>query len=118
MYWCATGSLAEAHYLVGILNSEATMGFVSALQSKGQFGRRDIDKAVFAAPFPIYDPEDEIHRGIAQVASEAVGVAGNLAFPAGTQFQRARKTVRETLRAAGIDVRLNHLVQGLLGAGS
>jgi hypothetical protein len=114
LYWAPVGSENEALYLAAILGSEAARLRVEHLQSRGQFGARDFDKVMFTLPIPRFDAEDETHRALAAAGADAERLVASLELGDGVQFQRARQTVREALRTAGIADRIDALVAELL----
>lgn len=114
LYWARIASAEEGRYLVAVLNSATLMGLVAPLQSVGQFGRRHIDKYVFAIPFPLFDPGDDLHHEIAAAAAEAETVAMGVDLSMGLGFQRARKLVRTGLGETGVAQRIEGLVGELL----
>ena len=117
LYWSAPASLAEAHYLAGILNCEAARGRTAAYQSRGQWGARDLDKVIFNLPIPRFDAKIKLHRDLAAAAEKAEAVAAAEALPEGVKFQRARAMVRAALAEAGLSQRIDALVGKLLDGG-
>ena len=71
LYWAATATLREVHYLCGLPNSEALRVRVSEFQSQGQWGARDFDKYVFNLPISRFDEEIELHRNVAAASEVA-----------------------------------------------
>ncbi|MEM1668674.1 MAG: N-6 DNA methylase [Thermofilaceae archaeon] len=57
----------EADYLVALLNASVVDRLIKPLQSRGQWGPRDIHKKVLDLPIPKYDPEREEHRRLAEL---------------------------------------------------
>lgn len=57
----------EADYLVAILNAPIVDQLIKPLQSRGQWGPRDIHKKVLDLPIPQYDPTREEHRRLAEL---------------------------------------------------
>jgi len=115
LYWAAASTMEEARYLVAILNSVTLLREIQGLQSRGQFGARDFDTYVFAAPFPIYDPEDDRHRALSTAAARAEKIAASVQLTEGVQFQAARKQVRQALITDGVARLVDELVAELLG---
>src|SRR5579863_4803117 len=102
LYWGAPSSLAEAHYLVAIFNSETARARAEAFQSRGQFGARDFDKVMFNLPIPRFDAKSTLHRDLSGACERAEKIAAAVALPEGVKFQRARKLVRDALTEAGV----------------
>lgn len=58
LYWYLTDSEDEAVYIVGLLNSTALSGAISAFQPEGGFGKRHIHTLPYKM-IPQFDPKDE-----------------------------------------------------------
>ncbi len=114
LYWMAASTDGEARYLTSILNSETARARAEQYQSRGQFGARDFDKVMFNLPIPRFDPEDKLHRALADAAAKAEHVAAIVELPEGMKFQRARSLVRAALTEEGISRKINKLVSDLL----
>jgi hypothetical protein len=114
LYWAAVNSADEGRYLTTILNSEAVHKKVEPLMSEGLFGKRDIDKYVFAVPFPIFDPDSELHAHLTEAGARAEEVAGAADLSDDPNFQTARRRVREALGADGVADDIETLVGELL----
>jgi hypothetical protein len=65
LYHFETDSEPEAAYLVGVLNAPMVDKLVTPMQSRGQYGARDIHKKVLELPIPRFDPSQEAHRKLA-----------------------------------------------------
>ena len=114
LYWAATGR-DEARYLAAVLNSETARARVAHLQDRGQWGARHFDKIMLdVLPIPPFDPESELHRELVSASIDAEGAAGAAVLPPGVHFTRARRLIRAALSEAGIDGRVNDLVEKLL----
>jgi SAM-dependent methyltransferase len=114
LYWFAPNSINEALFLVAILNSETGRARAEKYQSRGQWGARDFDKVIFTLPIPIFDPKSKLHLSLCQAALESEKLAAQIELPDGVKFQRARKLVRDALKAAGISKKIDELVVRLL----
>lgn len=117
LYWAAAGSPDEARYLVAIFNSAPVHNVVEPLMSDGLFGKRDIDKYVFAAPFPLFNKDDSGHVGLAALAETAEKVAGEVELGEEWGFQKSRRVIREALRGHGIAIEIDAAVAELLALG-
>ncbi len=117
LYWTAVGSLDEACYLCGVLNSETLRAGVERYQSQGQWGARDFDKYVFNLPIPRFDAGNPLHRRLADAAATAEEAAGHVPVREGEHFTRARKRVRAALADHGVAARLENLATALLEGG-
>lgn len=114
LYWGAVASEDEGRYLTVILNSEAVHEKVEPFMSEGLFGKRDIDKYVFAVPFPLFDPDSDLHRRLVEAGARAEDVAGGTDLSDNPNFQTARRRVREALEADGIVAEIEDVVSELL----
>jgi hypothetical protein len=114
LYWAAADSVEEGRYLVAILNSDTVHQRIEPLMSEGLFGKRHVDKYVFAAAFPIFDPASDLHTGIAAAAAGAEKVAAELDLPEELKFTTARARVREALEESGIAAQIEKLIGELL----
>ena len=81
--------------------------------SEGLFGKRHVDKYVFAAPFPIFDPESDLHTAIAEVAAGAEKVSAELDLPEDLKFTAARRRLG-TRGGNGITAQIEKLIGELL----
>lgn len=115
LYAMASHSEDELLYLVTLLNSERVRALIESLQSKGQWGARHFDKVMFTLPIPRFEAENALHRDLAQAAARAEAIAGALSLPEDVKFQRARRIVRDALKADGIADEIDALVARLLG---
>ena len=66
-----TNSEAEAHYLAAILNSNIINEYIRSMIVKGAFGGRHIHKKPLELPIPKFDPNDPIHRRLAELGKKA-----------------------------------------------
>ena len=115
LYWGATSTLEEAHFLTAILNAPVLAEIITPYQSRGAFGPRHFDKYVWYPPIPQYDVADESHRLLAQLGSNATEVAASIEIPEGVGFQRARGIIRSELERGGlfesIDIQVRHVLR-------
>ena len=108
LYWGTVHSIDEGRYLTAILNSEAVHKKVEPLMSEGLFGKRHIDKYVFAVPFPLYNAESELHTRLSASAAHAEALAANIDLPGrGIGFQKARKRYVTPSQLTVLQVRLS-----------
>ena len=67
---CSTSD--EAHYLWAMLNSDVVNAGITAEQTRGQFGPRDIHRRpVEFLPIPRFDLHDQGHLGLAALSRQA-----------------------------------------------
>jgi hypothetical protein len=114
LYWAAMLAKNEARFLIAIFNSETARAKAERWQSRGQWGARDFDKVMFNLPIPRFDPNMKLHRDLAAAAERAEKVAAIVALEEGEHFTRARKRIRDALRADGVADEIDELVERLL----
>jgi len=71
LYRFETDNLDEAYYLASILNSKLLDDLIKPLQSKGEFGERDIHKKPLEFPIPKFNPNNPIHQRLAELGRKA-----------------------------------------------
>jgi len=113
LYWLPVRSREEAQYLVAILNAPATTRAVSHLQSRGLFGARHFHTYVWRLPIPTYDPTQEAHCQLVELAQQAENAAAEVEID-GIGFQRARRLIRDMLEDQGIAAQLDLVVKELM----
>jgi hypothetical protein len=89
-----------------------TRAKVAPQQSRGQWGARDFDKLP-AEAVPQFDPENPLHIDLADAAATAEKIAARVTLPDDTHFIRARKLIRDALRADGILQHIDALISRL-----
>ena len=92
LYRYDTDNEDEAFYLVAIFNSSILDELIKPVQSRGQFGPRDIHKKPLELPIPRYDPNNDLHRKLAELGKRAA--------------KRAYELLPEILRELGYDTKL------------
>ena len=117
-------SLAEANYLVAIINSAVTWQTVTPLATKNWAGNsRDVQKQLWRLPIPEYDENEEMHRRLAglgaQLAKEAEAIweetqASRKADGKGTSVTIARRVLREWQAESPTAQQVEHLVAQLI----
>jgi len=115
LYWAPCESLEEARYLVAVLNSPLVTTLLEPLQSRGAFGPRDFDKAVFQIPIPRFDSGHALHVRLSELGAQAEQLTAGLALEPSLQFHTLRARCRQALEASGIAQSLNEAVGELLG---
>ena len=114
LYWTTVETEAEARYLAGIFNSEFLRSRVERYQAMGQWGARHFDKVMFNLPIPKFDSKENLHRDLSAAAEHAEKVAAAVALKEDEHFTRARKHIRDALRADGVADAIDKLVERLL----
>jgi hypothetical protein len=69
---------------------------------------------MFTLPIPRFSPAVALHGQLAAAGREAEEMAATFVIPEATAFARARRMVRDGLRAAGVSDRIDALVARLL----
>ena len=67
LYRYDTDNEDEAFYLVAVFNSLLLDELIKPVQSRGQFGPRDIHKKPLEFPIPKYDPDNDVHRKLSEL---------------------------------------------------
>jgi len=66
-YYFETDDGIEAFYLAAVLNAPAVDKLIKPMQTRGQWGPRDICKKVLELPIPRFDPSEEAHLKLAEL---------------------------------------------------
>lgn len=114
LYWAPVDSVEEGRYLCAVLNSQALTDAVIGLQARGQHNPRDFDMHIFALPFPAFDPDDDLHRMLAELSAAAERVAATVVLDPAWQFQKARRVTRDALREHGVADQIDAAVVEML----
>jgi len=114
LYWATAASIDEARYLTAILNSPALTRLVTPLQAHGEHNPRHFDKYVWRLPIPLYDPADDRHRALIELAGRAEEVATEVDVSNFRTFQAQRRRIREVLDATGIAGEIDALLLELV----
>ena len=75
LFWLSCDRIAEAYYLASVINSTALYEAVKPLMAKGQYGPRHLQKHLWRLPISEYDPDNQIHRTLAEAGSVAADYA-------------------------------------------
>lgn len=112
VYWATASSVAEGHFLVGILNAPVLTELARPLMSYGK-DERHIDKHVWKLPIPTFDPANDLHTHIAGLAAELAKEIAELEFTS-SYFVTIRREIRAHLANSEKGKRLDELVAELL----
>ncbi|GAB3271910.1 Eco57I restriction-modification methylase domain-containing protein [Kineosporia babensis] len=118
LYWAATTTVAEAQFLVGILNSQVILELVKPLMAVGLFAERDLDKNLFRVPFPLFESANSSHRELVNLVQLAEKEAASVDTSEIADFKKARRLVRDHLATQGINSRIDEAVQVVLSQSS
>jgi hypothetical protein len=103
LFFLDTDSQEEAQYLSAVLNSPAVDQAIKPLQSRGDFGPRDICMKIWALPIPTYDATNSAHKNLAALGTECSRASEIFmeSLPTKTRagsLGRLRTMIRENLR--------------------
>lgn len=113
LYWKVIPSENEAWFCVGMLNSHAMTEAITPFNPKGSFGERHIHALPYRL-MPAFDPSNEDHLKIAELAKEAAGLAHTIVAADGylndpdraltRRRSKLRKILLETEQVRGLEV--------------
>jgi len=113
LYWGTASSEDEALYLCAILNSPKVTEQVRPLMSYGK-DERDIDKAVWRLPIPLYDPDDDRHQRLTDLGRQAEDEVAALEIDEDEYFVALRRKIRRHLAASPTGQEIDLVVDQLL----
>ena len=101
LFWVTCKDLAEANYLLAIINSGTLYEQVMPLMAKGQFGARHLQKHLWKLPIPEFDSSVSLHVEISEVGEAAAkGAAERL-----ERLRKEREKVTVTVTVARREIR-------------
>jgi hypothetical protein len=93
-----TNDMSEAHYLCAVFNSNVLNKLIKPLQPQGLGGGRAIHRRALSFPIPKYNPNDPLHKELAELSIRAHNRFINVKYPkTGTMRKQARKQVLDLL---------------------
>ena len=114
LYWISCETLAEAHYLLAVINSDVLRDRVKPFMPKGQFGARHVHKHLWKLPIPAYDPTDPTHTAVSQAGNNATQVAQTNHPRPPTTIGAVRKRLRcwlnESPEGRTVEETVSHLI--------
>jgi hypothetical protein len=78
-YFYDTDNYEEALFIAALLNAPIVDSLIKPMQSRGQFGERDIVKKVLELPLPKFNPHNKKHMELVELAKQAQTKAEKLA---------------------------------------
>jgi len=100
-YYFATDKPNEAYYLLSFFNSPFLNELVKPMQTRGQFGPRDIHKKILEFPIPKFDPLNPKHLRLAELGGECTKKVNNWLRSGGAgqikSIGKLRAMIRKTL---------------------
>jgi len=103
-YYYSTKYINEAYFLSSCLNCNVSNKIIKPFQAKGLFGARHVSKKILDIPFPRFDPNDNEHLKLAEVAKTCSIMAGEFIeskLPrgmSGVKLGKARLSIRRYLK--------------------
>ncbi|MFE3182814.1 N-6 DNA methylase [Streptomyces violascens] len=113
LYWGTVASREEGMYLTAILNTPALTEVVRPLMSYGK-DERDIDKAIWQLPIPLFDSSDPTHSRLAELGAAEADRIAQLELDESKSFVKLRQVVRQSLATSPYAEELDQLVRLLL----
>jgi hypothetical protein len=117
LYWAAVSSVSEARFLIAILNSGVLTEAVRPLQARGEHNPRDFDKYVWQLAIPVFDPLDQTHQRLVELAGDAEQMVAAMHLDVGRQFETLRRQVRQALATSTVGHEIDEIVGELLDGG-
>jgi len=87
----------EAYYLVGLLNAPIIDRLIKPMQSRGDFGERDIHKKVLELPIPRYKPKNKAHKQVSELAKSCALKVKELLPPLAEKYDNIGK-IRQVMK--------------------
>ena len=114
LYYTEVGSKDEGLYLEGVLNSDSLIKRIRGLQSQGLWGARHIHRHLLKPYFPKYNSKEQLHKSIADYASQIKQTAMSVELDPNCNFIKARQKIREKIKKSPTWKKLNLLVNEIL----
>jgi hypothetical protein len=102
----------EGLYLSALLNSDVLHHRTEDYYSRGLLGARNIHKAAFGVPIPVFAPGDPLHERIVDIARRCGDVVAAVSLTRRTAPNR--KACRDALTQVGLMDQLNAGVAELI----
>jgi len=78
LHGCGVNDVSEAYYLVAILNAPLLDAIIKPMQTRGEFGERDIGKKPLEFPILRFNPENNLHIRLSKLGEESTKRAWTL----------------------------------------
>ena len=120
LFWVACKLLAEAHYLVALINSDTLYAAVAPLMAKGQFGARHVQKQLWRVSIPRFHYQNAQHVELSKAGQAAAEGAAHRLAELNDERDRvtvtiARRELRKWLRSSNEGAAVEEAVKRLLG---
>lgn len=99
LYYFETEDLDHASYLTAVLNAPIVDQRLKPMQSRDQFGPRDITKKVLELPIPRFDPNEPRHRKLAKLGEGCTAKVEGWLARGGAGSTRSIGKLRSMVRA-------------------
>jgi len=113
LYWASVRTVAEADYLCAILNAPITTELARPFMSYGK-DERDIHKAPWELPIPIFDPTIAMHTRLSELSTAAERTAASFAVNPDLHFAATRRHIRQHVAATPEGREINDIVYELI----
>jgi hypothetical protein len=113
LYWASVRTEAEANYLCAILNAPATTELVRPFMSYGK-DERDIHKAPWELPVPIFDEANPVHAHLSELGALAGQIAATFEINPDLHFSASRRYIRQLIEATPEGQEINEIVYELI----
>ncbi len=115
-YYYELNNEKEAFFLSSVLNAPIIDELVKPMQSRGDFGPRDIHKKVLEFPIPKFDEKNKAHQRLAEIGEQCAGKVETWLTGGGkgnvSSIGRLRGMVRNLLKDELAEI--DELVKGIL----
>ena len=113
LYWASVRTEAEADYLCAILNAPVMTDLVRPFMSYGK-DERDIHKAPWELPVPIFDDVNPIHTRLAELGAVAERIAATFEINPKLHFAATRRHIRQYIETTPEGREINDIVYELI----
>lgn len=114
-YGFDTSNFQEAMFVCAFLNAPIIDSLIKPMQSRGQWGARDIHKKVLELPIPKFDARDPRHIQLVGLAKEAQAKAEKLVPELETKYSGIAK-IRQLIKVQVVEevLKIDKIVRDLL----
>ena len=113
LYWASVQTESEANYLCAILNAPNTTELVRPFMSYGK-DERDIHKAPWELPIPIFDDCDKVHARLSELGSALEQITATFPVNVNLHFAATRRHIRQFLEETSEAREINEIVYELI----
>jgi SAM-dependent methyltransferase len=113
LYWASVRTEAEANYLCSVLNASVTTDLCRPFMSYGK-DERDIHKAPWELPIPIFDARNAVHVRLSELGADAGRLAATFTVNSNLHFAATRRHIRQLIEATPEGREINDIVYELI----